>query len=223
MEQESIDDWEDFCMRNLKHNTVVVILTICFSFISCDKKPEQPQFREDTIIDYDDGNGEDEQPQIKEATINLVFVVFKTSKYPFEIIYGYSDIMCTAKVQGVLTDTEWNDIPKIIENVINGTYNYMIGVNDTITDAYIKVFGDSKVKILVEKTSEYDNYKIDESKTIYLNFDLFNNIEFYLFDIEQESGRPLVEAIFGAIGEINRLFPIFRDMNNMPLWSQTNA
>jgi hypothetical protein len=176
-------------MKTWKHNTVVVILSICFSFIACDKRPEQPQFREEAIY--------------------LEFYV-PTKVYPYAIIYG-DNIMCTTNVQGTLTATEWNDIPNIIENVINGTYNYMVGVNDTITDAYRKVFGDDKVQIIVEKTSEYDNYKtyIYGSKTIYLNFDLFN--------IEQESGMPLVEAIFGAIGEINGFLPIFRDMKNIPL------
>jgi hypothetical protein len=160
-------------MKNWKQRTfslgvflgLVAIIAFGFAFVACD-----------------DGNGKDEQPKFRETTINLFEGETKENGQPY-----------TAKVQGTLLEAEWNGVAEKIKVAINGKYESYVALEttggDAMASAYKEIF-DNGI-IIVEKTSEYTNWKTTtDGKTMYLNFAVLDN------DLE-----AIIHAAFGKMYE----------------------
>jgi hypothetical protein len=146
-------------MKNWKQSVffgMVAIIVLIFGFIGCD-----------------DGDGKDEQPKFREATINLFEGETITSiQNPDRVGEPY-----TAKVQGTLLEAEWNGVADKIENAINNAYdNASRWDKPYIPEAFSQSGG---VIIELEKTQEYENYKMvnDVGNTLYLTNKLYLNIK----------------------------------------------
>jgi len=82
----------------------------------------------------------------------------------------------SATVKGTLTDTEWSGVADKIANTIND--NITTYISDE--SVYQGIFNRG-ITIIVEKTSEYVNYKtIGDGKTIYINFSKIDTM--YILD-----------------------------------------
>ena len=75
----------------------------------------------------------------------------------------------TATVTGYFSNTEWDGIPQKIETALNGAFT---AGNIPTKNRFNLVFGQG-VTITVEKTSEYNSYKVIDGafRTLYLNYD----------------------------------------------------
>jgi len=98
---------------------------------------------------------ETEQPKAQSATITGLF-----------------DNNSSATVKGTFTDTEWEGVADKIKDALN--FRFFDTTNETLKIMFQRVYAPEKdVVIIIEKTSEYPNYKTTgDKKTIYLNYNI---------------------------------------------------
>jgi hypothetical protein len=86
----------------------------------------------------------------------------------------------SATIKGNLTDTEWAGVPDKIKTAINNFYDS----SQDGTKESLKTIFNRGITIIVEKTSNYNNWKtVDEGKTLYININILNNLQQKLNDI----------------------------------------
>ena len=110
-------------------------------------------------------------------------------KERLKTIDGLFDNNSSATVKGNFTKAELEDAADKIKVAINGAFNGLS--TDTAKNNYKNLFS-TGVNIIVEETTDYDNWKtIGDGKTIYLNFNAVNKAD-------------LSTIIVSAIGSIGR-------------------
>ena len=127
---------------------IVIVFVMFFVFVGCDKD-----------------NG-DEQPEFPE---------FRESMIVFDFVDDLG-INCSAKVQGTLLSIEWDGVLEEIKGIINNEYSTR---GPATKNRYEIVFSPSfneNVTIIVEKTSEYNVYKVINIETLFLNVDNINKL-----------------------------------------------
>jgi hypothetical protein len=177
---------------------MVAIIAFGFAFVACD-----------------DGNEKDEdQPEFRDngrATPTL------------------DGIEYSVKVEGTLTKAEYDAAISKIVTLIEREYNAITGdflphINFE-KNKFKNLFGDENTVIILEKTTEYNKYKvIDEFRTLYLNVDYLNNLssdEFYMimeFMLDNPSGEgwSILKEVFSLIDDtlsalINGTIYVFAD------------
>jgi hypothetical protein len=142
-------------MKNWKQNAffgLAVIIAFGFAFVACD-----------------DGDGKDEQAEFREATINLLEGETKENGQPY-----------TAKVEGTLTQTQWNGVADKIETAINGAFGNATGLEGfALKNKFRDVFGRENVKIIVGKRPDGKTWEtVGDSITLYINIDEINKADF---------------------------------------------